>query len=327
MSPMEQKEWDAPLIALTQKSGGDLRRLFFAFFSFLNRRTDFYMIPNDLDIKEGVPQNMGFKNGDAEKMLIAAFRQFPLRKMPRMCSSNDEQKKNGKDTSRSASCQNSKTDCSEIKDLDYFEKSCDQNNCKGEKIENINKPSNSKQGMKEICTPGEKINKSDETVNRYTEDGKQVPVGNGGSRGNSKWTQTLNEVSIALPLPDKIRSRDLDVTLKSTHISVKLKDRSQILLEGNLTEKIRTAESTWSLEGGVLLITMEKIVHTWWKCILLGDEEIDTSLVDSTRNISEYDDATQGMIRKILFDQRQARLGLPSSDDILRKDLGSTLSS
>lgn len=40
-------------------------------------------------------------------------------------------------------------------------------------------------------------------------------------------------------------------------------------------------------------------------------------LLDSKRNISEYDEATQGAIRKILFDQQQQRQGLPTSDEIL----------
>merc|ERR1712129_111253 len=61
---------------------------------------------------------------------------------------------------------------------------------------------------------------------------------------------------------------------------------------------------------------MEKS-STWWKTLLQGDEEIDTSLVDSKKSIGEYDEATQGAIRKILFDQRQQRLGLPTSDQIL----------
>ena len=77
VTPEDQDEWDAPLCALAQKSGGDLRKLLFAFFSFLNRRTDFYIItPEDATI------NIGFKQGDAEKLLLAAFRQFPLRKIP-----------------------------------------------------------------------------------------------------------------------------------------------------------------------------------------------------------------------------------------------------
>ena len=70
---------DAPLIALTQQCGGDLRPLLFAFFSFLNRRTDFFLVPHPDDL----PAKMGFAEGDAEKLLLAAFRQFPLRRIPK----------------------------------------------------------------------------------------------------------------------------------------------------------------------------------------------------------------------------------------------------
>lgn len=38
--------------------------------------------------------------------------------------------------------------------------------------------------------------------------------------------------------------------------------------------------------------------------------------MDSTSKISEYDEETQSTIRKIMFDQRQKALGLPTSDQI-----------
>ena len=82
VDPKKQQAMDAPLMALAEMSGGDLRQLLFAFFSFLNRRTDFYVVPNNEDLKAGLPVKMGFREGDAEKLLIAAFRQFPLRRAP-----------------------------------------------------------------------------------------------------------------------------------------------------------------------------------------------------------------------------------------------------
>jgi hypothetical protein len=38
--------------------------------------------------------------------------------------------------------------------------------------------------------------------------------------------------------------------------------------------------------------------------------------VDSSQRIDEYDEGTQGALRKIMFDQKQKQLGLASSNDI-----------
>ena len=56
----------------------------------------------------------------------------------------------------------------------------------------------------------------------------------------------------------------------------------------------------------------------------LGPEEearrrgdwVDTSQVESTKRVEDYDGSTQGSIRKIMFDESQKRQGLPTSDQI-----------
>ena len=85
IDPNEQALFDAPLMALAQKSGGDLRKLLSAFFSFLDRKTDFYFVPHPDDPPESI--KMGFREGDAEKLLLASYRQYPLRRMPKGVSS------------------------------------------------------------------------------------------------------------------------------------------------------------------------------------------------------------------------------------------------
>ena len=77
LSPVELLKFEAPLIALANLSGGDPRKLFHAFFAFLHTRTYFYCVVDG----DGGGGRMGFKEGQAERILLASFRQFPLRKV------------------------------------------------------------------------------------------------------------------------------------------------------------------------------------------------------------------------------------------------------
>jgi len=307
MDPKVLAAMDAPLIELANKSGGDLRQLLHAFFSFLNRRTDFYMVPNEEDVEEGVPLQMGFREGDAEKVLLAAFRQFPLRRMPRKgsgggISKDDSSKKASSDdgTSKEETQPSTETDTSPSKNAA-------SNN-------DTAKEAHAAKLAEKKKDPADEI--------RLTEEGLQVPVGNGGATTSYTWTQTIDETSVLVSVPEGTKGKDLSVSIKSSAVSVRTKkplkgeDSPRTLLEGDLVDKIRTDESTWSLEGGVLVLTLDKLKKTWWETVLVGDNKIDTTLVDSRRRIDEYDGATQAAIRKIMFDQRQERLGLPTSDEI-----------
>merc|ERR1711988_1351643 len=78
----------------------------------------------------------------------------------------------------------------------------------------------------------------------------------------------------------------------------------------------------WHLDGSThVILSLEKQRETWWKCVLEGDQEIDTTKVESTRSMDEYDGETQGAIRKIMFDQRQKATGNPTSDQIRTADI------
>ena len=68
-------------------------------------------------------------------------------------------------------------------------------------------------------------------------------------------------------------------------------------------------------------IYLEKERECWWKSAVHGAEEIDTTKVDSTRDLYTYDDETQGAIRKIMFDQHQKRLGKATSDELKNEDM------
>lgn len=237
---------------------------------------------------------MGFPEGQAEKILLASFRQFPLRRLPKV----------GANTAPSKPSEKSTLSTKEGKGAPP-------------KAEASKAPgSNEKKSATE----------AENSFVRLTEDGLQVPVGNGGSTKRYKWTQTIDECSVLISVPENTRGRDLDVNIKATSLSVKLKNQSDhdnddkcVLVDGELTEKVVPSESSWTIEGGVLIVVLYKQKKSFWSTIIQGDEKIDTSQVDSRRKIDEYDEVTQAQIRKIIFDQNQARKGLSSSDEISGK--------
>ena len=316
MSPSELKAFEQPLMAMANLSKGDLRKLFYALFSFLNRRTDFYCIH---DKSEG--PNMGFVEGQAEQILLASFRQFPLRKVGKKPSgvvgapvskkpTTTRNEASAKQSTGKPAVESSKLSPPEAKSIDQDAK--------------VDAPA-SEQKCSEKQASGSSV--------RLTEDGKQIPVGNGGSTNRYVWVQTLEEVTVHIPLPEGMRGKDLDVKISAGNLSVKSKQGSKLSfepIEGTLYSKVRPSESTWTLETTThssqkvttLQLIFEKVQKTWWSIILNGDTPlIDTSLVDSTRYIDTYNDETQAEIRRILFDQRQERLGLPTSAQILGQEM------
>jgi hypothetical protein len=282
---------DPPLMALANWSGGDHRKFLYAFFSFLHRRTDFYMVPHPDDMQDGGnTSKMGFAEGDAEKLLLAAFRQFPLRRMPKQSGATV------------ATATDSSTD-------ETAKKLVPEGDRKPAAKESVKQPSTGAAAVaeqKELTDPMHGV--------RYNDEQKQIPVGNGGSTTNFKWTQNLEECTILLPVPPEFsRGKDLDVQFHAKKVQVKARlllhgeSEPRVIFNGDLNEAIKPGESTWSIESGILTLILYKQNRTFWKAVFQGDEEIDTTLVDSRRHIQEYDDSTQAQIRKIIHQQSLMR--------------------
>jgi hypothetical protein len=335
LTPAELQKFEAPLIALANLSGGDLRKLFYAFFSFLNRRTDFYCILPDEASSNGGQRPMGFKEGQAEQILIASFRQFPLRKI-----GDAKQSGGGKAVvpKPAALPNDANQEAVEIKAATEIgkEKSDDGSNKKSidaESSEPKNKSVTLHESTKVTAAPKKPTGQS---AIRYTDEGRQVPIGNGGSTTRYVWTQTLEEAVVHIPVPDGTRAKDLDVEITPSSLSIKRKDEPSDdsmkfnPLSGTLFARVKPSECTWTMETNsssdtdttTILLTLDKVQKTWWSTILSGDPEIDNTMVDSTRHIGTYDEKTQAQIRRIMFDQRQERLGLPCSEELSGEGVG-----
>jgi hypothetical protein len=140
---------------------------------------------------------------------------------------------------------------------------------------------------------------------------------NGYDFGSYSFGQTLTGVDIFVPLKPGLKSRDVDVRITTSSISVGLKGEKPVL-EGKLHDRIKSDDSTWTLVDNKLVhVYLEK--HDgmkWWSCVVTGGKEIDTKLiVPENSKLSDLDGDMRQTVEKMMFDQRQKAMGLPTSDE------------
>lgn len=91
---------------------------------------------------------------------------------------------------------------------------------------------------------------------------------------------------------------------------------SGVLLDGNLQRTVKSEESMWLLEAGeFVVINLEKREERFWTAVLEGDTEIDKSKVDTTRDISDFDEQTQSDFEHVMYDHHQKLQGKPTSQE------------
>jgi len=158
-------------------------------------------------------------------------------------------------------------------------------------------------------------------------DDEPAPEGNGGKTDKFVWTQTLQEVQVVIEVPKNMRGRDFIVDIDVSTLLVKIKGQEPII-SGDMHMKVDVDDATWTLEqeGGkdtkTLTLYMPKFDKmNWWKCVMKGDEEINTQKIQPENSqLSDLDGATRSTVEKMMFDQRQKKMGLPTSDEQKKQD-------
>lgn len=81
----------------------------------------------------------------------------------------------------------------------------------------------------------------------------------------------------------------LTVVIKPKFFSVAYKGEDPFI-KGDLCEKVKVDDSFWSVEDEKFLtVTFEKAYEAIWKCVILGDKEIDTKTVDNSKRVEDFD--------------------------------------
>ncbi|KAE8799001.1 Protein BOBBER 1 [Hordeum vulgare] len=148
-------------------------------------------------------------------------------------------------------------------------------------------------------------------------------AGNGLDMEKYSWTQQLSEVNVNVPVPEGTKSRFVVCEIKKDRLKVGLKGQPPII-DGELYKPVKVDDCFWSIEDGKalsILLTKHNQME-WWKSVIKGDPEVDTQKVEPENSkLSELDPETRQTVEKMMFDQRQKQMGLPTSDEMQKQDM------
>ncbi|EOA13779.1 hypothetical protein CARUB_v10026873mg [Capsella rubella] len=156
------------------------------------------------------------------------------------------------------------------------------------------------------------------------ESGPIVPnKGNGTDLENYSWVQSLQEVTVNIPVPTGTKARTVVCEIKKNRLKVGLKGQDPII-DGELYRSVKPDDCYWNIEDqkviSILLTKHDQM--EWWKCCVKGEPEIDTQKVEpESSKLGDLDPETRQTVEKMMFDQRQKQMGLPTSDELQKQEI------
>lgn len=318
MSALEEEQFDNMLLMIAQRSGG-IEPLLDTFFSFLRRKTDFFTgasgdrvsdlvlkcIRKQQDMADRTAQERQ-KRLKEEEARTAKARKSAAEKMQRK-EREDKEKllRQGKE----AAAAKAKSDVVEAGQDGAFDMD--------------EAAAGSAEAGAAAAEPEPKPEGGAEAEEEEEEDKTPPPPGNGMVLENYSWTQQLADVQVVVPVPPGTRTRDLQVTLTTSKLSVALKGQP-VIVGGNLHKRVILDESFWTLEDNkeVVVSLVKSNQMEWWKCVIEGDPEINTTKVQPENSkLGDLDGETRQTVEKMMYDQRQKAMGKPTSDEQKKQDV------
>lgn len=285
------ERFDGLFMTAIQQSNG-IDNFFNNLFSFMRRKTDFFTLSDKSKsiVLSALDDHLSqFNEQKQREAALRAKQEAEKREKEQRVAEEAARKKQGESTAQVE-------EVSEEEALRIME---EEKRKKEEREREDNKEGeDEKEGEGEEDKEGEKKEK-----------GMKPNSGNGGDLEKYRWTQTLEEVTVYVPLPDNVASRQLDVQMKAQQLKIGLKGQTPII-DGALHKKIKTADSLWTLETDgpkrILQMTLVKVDGmNWWNCVIEGDPKIDTQKVEPENSkLSDLDSETRSTVEKMMFDQQ-----------------------
>ncbi|POY75365.1 hypothetical protein BMF94_1595 [Rhodotorula taiwanensis] len=138
-----------------------------------------------------------------------------------------------------------------------------------------------------------------------------------------RWRQTLQDLTLSVPVPSGTRSKQLDVVIRKQYIKVGVKGEPAVI-EGDLPQEIKVDDSTWTLDDSrEVTVSLEKVnQQSWWPHVVTSAPKIDTTkITPENSKLSDLDGETRAMVEKMMFDNQQKQMGKPTSDELKKQEM------
>lgn len=301
---MDDDRFDGMYMNLAGSVGG-IDPLLDSFFGFLRRKTDFFAGAAD----SSMPRNK----------VLEAFQKNQER------ANEDAREKAAKDKKR-------KEEELKRKQRIEDEKLAKQQKMEDSRIEDITESepaqkasdgSSSKSGDAAASGEGEEKKEGDDGEGTGI-----VPVDNGAVHDRYRWTQSLQDLNVYIPVPAGTKAKHLKIDIRKKGLTATVQGQAPVL-DADLFATVKLEDCFWSVEddttsgGRLVSITLSKMNQMeWWKHVCVGEPEINTQKVEPENSkLSDLDGDTRQTVEKMMYDQRQKAAGLPTADEQGKQDM------
>lgn len=290
---MAEDRYDGLLMSIAQQQSG-IDGILDVFFSFLHRKTDFFSQP---------------------AMAQATFQRFMDRYL---LLAQEKLAKRKEEEARLKKSQESESRVEEIVDEEEEKRRFDDAAARRREDMEVK--------LKEVQQAQQKSEQEDGTGDEAdAPKGLPPTAGNGFDYERYSFSQTLQDVEVRIPLPatGRLTGKMVSVDMTGTRLKVGLKGKEPAV-DGALFSKVKAEDSMWTIEDGnyvVVSLTKQNGME-WWKTVIIGDPEIDLQkVVPENSKLDDLDGETRQTVEKMMYDQRQKSMGLPTSEEQKKQDM------